>query len=76
MCKTYLFEMWSFFIHARFLNILRGYFTEFMTSFVWFKFSHMQLDTPLKTLLKHDSENYICYFTPICRLIKHKPTIV
>jgi len=36
-----------------FLHILRGYFTEFMTIFVWFKFSHLQLDTPLKTLLKH-----------------------
>jgi hypothetical protein len=62
---------------ALLLDILWEYFTEFMKSFVWFKFSYLHLDTLLKTLLKHekdkhyDGENYICYFALICSLIKH-----
>jgi len=82
MCMTYLFQMWGFFIHAWCLHILRGCITEFTTSFVWFKFGHLQLDTLLKALLKHEkdkhygSENYICYFASICRLVKHKSTKV
>ena len=58
MCTPYLFQMWSFFIRAWLLYILLGYFTEFMTSFVWFKFSQVQLDTFLKTLLKQEKDKH------------------
>jgi hypothetical protein len=61
MCTTYLFQMWGFFIHALFLHTLLRYFTKFTTNFVWFKFGHIQLDTLLKALLKHERKFYLLF---------------